>query len=55
MAGHGLTFIAVPIKVALGIGNLALGTYCLPVTQANHCRTRERGKNASVVLLSCAL
>ena len=24
------------IKVALGIGNCALGNYCLMVTQANH-------------------
>ena len=25
------------IKIALGIGNWALGSYCLVVTQANHC------------------
>ena len=25
------------IKVALGIGNCALGSYCLVVTQARHC------------------
>ena len=30
-------FIADSIKVALGIGNLALETYCLAVTQVNHC------------------
>ena len=25
------------MKVALGIGNCALGNYCLAVTQAKHC------------------
>lgn len=29
--------IADSTKAALGIGNLALGSYCLVVTQANHC------------------
>ena len=29
--------IADTIKVALGIGNWALGRYCLEVTQAKHC------------------
>ena len=31
-----LALIADSIKVALGIGNWALGSYCLVVTQANH-------------------
>ena len=25
------------VKVALGIGNCALGSYCLMATQVNHC------------------
>ena len=30
-------FIPNSIKVALGISNWALGSYCLAVTQAKHC------------------
>ena len=29
--------VAVSMKVALGSGNCALRSYCLVVTQANHC------------------
>ena len=32
-----LTCTAVSIKVALGIGNWAIVSYCLVVTQGNHC------------------
>ena len=35
----GFCLLCIPnsIKVALGIGNCALGSYCLVVTQAKHC------------------
>ena len=32
-----LAFPACSIKVALGIGNWALGSYSLVITQANYC------------------
>ena len=37
-------YIGNSIKVALGIGNCALGSYCLAVTRAKHC----------ITLFSCA-
>ena len=30
-------YLADSIKVGLGVGNSAIGSYCLVVTQANHC------------------
>ena len=34
---HRVVYIPNSIKVALRIGNCALGSYCLAVTQAKHC------------------
>ena len=34
---YNITHIGDSVKVALGIGNYALGRYCLVVTQAYHC------------------
>ena len=44
------TYIPYSIKVALVIGNWALGSYCLAVTQAKHCIVFRIGPNANAQL-----